>query len=72
MSSFKVEDKVRWVRARYSENKGAVGTVFDVILSDTDIEDFNLYDIEFEFGKLTLYGTQIESVTRRAATSGAG
>jgi hypothetical protein len=61
MSSFNLEDKVRWVRAVWSPgNKGAVGTFLNVILSDTDIEDFTMYDIEFKFGIFTLYGTQIE------------
>jgi hypothetical protein len=60
MPSFNVEDKVRWVRAvGRPEYKDVVGTVLDVIPSDTNLEKFNMYHVEFDFGRFTLYGTQI-------------
>jgi hypothetical protein len=62
MPGFKVGDHVRWVKAAFSpEYKNAVGIVESGIPSDTDAEGFTMYDIKFEFGKRTLYGTQIEA-----------
>jgi len=31
-----------------------------LIPSDTSIEEFAIYDVEFDFGSLTLHGTQLE------------
>ena len=60
---FKRNDRVRWVRAlSYPEYENAVGTVLDVIPNDTSLDAFTMYDVEFQFGKFTLYGTQIEAV----------
>ena len=63
MPSFKVGDRVRWVRAAISsEHKNAVGTAIDVMSNDdTNLEAFTIYDIEFQFGMFTLYGSQIEA-----------
>jgi hypothetical protein len=59
---FKVGDSVRWVKAVASpEFKNAVGIVELVIPSNTDGPKFDIYNIEFEFGTRTLYGTQIEA-----------
>ena len=62
MPTFKVNDRVRWVRAASSlETKDAVGVVTNVIPNDTGVDDFAMYDIKFPFGTFTLYGTQIEA-----------
>jgi hypothetical protein len=63
MPSFKVGDRVRWVRAAFSsEQHNALGTVVDVTPNDdANLEAFTIYDIEFEFGIFTLYGSQIEA-----------
>ena len=59
---FKPSDRVRWVRAfPHTEYENAVGTVLDVIPNDTSLDAFTMYDVEFQFGKFTLYGTQIEA-----------
>jgi len=61
MTVFKVDDRVRWVRAVSSpETKDAIGIVTFVIPNDTGVEDFAMYDIKFSFGTFTLYGAQIE------------
>jgi hypothetical protein len=59
---FKAGDKVRWVRAlNYPEYKNAVGLVVGIMPSDAPVEDFNVYDVEFPFGRFALYGTQLEA-----------
>jgi len=35
--------------------------VLAVIPSDSGLDDFTMYDVQFEFGTFTLYGTQIEA-----------
>jgi hypothetical protein len=61
MPVFKVEDRVRWVRAVSSpEIKDALGIVTNVIPNDTGVDEFAMYDIKFLFRKFILYGTQIE------------
>jgi hypothetical protein len=62
MPLFQVGDHVRWVNAVSSlEYKNAVGTVEFMIPNDTGVEEFTMYDIQFEFGTRTLYGTQLET-----------
>jgi len=59
---FKRSDRVRWVRAlSHPEYENAVGTVLDVIPNDASLDAFTMYDVEFQFGTFTLYGTQIEA-----------
>jgi hypothetical protein len=54
---FRRNDHVRWVRAlSYPEYENAV-----VIPNDASLDAFTMYDVEFQFGKFTLYGTQIEA-----------
>jgi hypothetical protein len=61
MPSFKVDDRVRWVRAVSSpETKDAIGLVTFVMPNDKGADDSTMYDIEFPFGMSTLYGTQID------------
>ncbi len=61
---FNRDDRVRWVRALpNAEYENAVGTVRDVIPNDASLDAFTMYDVEFQFGTFTLYGTQIESET---------
>jgi hypothetical protein len=63
MGKFSIGDRVVWTRAvvdpRY---KGAHGVVIDVVqpYSPTD-DQFAMYEVRFEFGNATLYGTQIEA-----------
>jgi hypothetical protein len=38
----------------------ATGVVTFVIPSETNSEEFAIYDVEFDFGSLTLHGTQLE------------
>jgi hypothetical protein len=59
---FKRGDCVRWIRAvSYPEYKNAVGTILAVIPNDASLDAFTMYDVEFEFGTFTLYGTQIDA-----------
>ena len=58
---FGVGDHVRWTRAVNDPNKVHVpGVVRAIIPSDFGLDEFTMYDVEFEFGTFTLYGTQIE------------
>jgi hypothetical protein len=58
---FKVGDRVRWVRAVSSpERKNFVGTIASVIADDIHVDEFTMYEVKFQFGVATLYGTQIE------------
>jgi hypothetical protein len=62
MPVFKVGDHVRWINAvSIPELKNAVGVVESVIPNDTQVDEFTMYEIEFEFGPRTLYGTQIRA-----------
>ncbi|HYR89421.1 MAG TPA: hypothetical protein VE422_35425 [Terriglobia bacterium] len=57
---FNVGDRVEWVRAIPSpELKDIAGIVMAVIPNDQDLDDFYMYDIQFDFGLYTLYGTQL-------------
>jgi len=62
MPQFNVGDSVRWVRAlSYPEYKNSVGIVQAVIPNDNNLPGFTMYDVEFQFGLATLYGTQLEA-----------
>jgi hypothetical protein len=57
-----VGDRVRWAHATSDPNKVDVsGIVMAVIASDFGLDDFTMYDVKFDFGTSTLYGTQIEA-----------
>ena len=58
-SVFKVGDYVVWIEGQDPLGGSAVGKIVAVIPSDTGTAEFNLYDVEFPFGKRTLYGTQL-------------
>jgi hypothetical protein len=58
---FRIGDRVCWTRAVADPNKVHIpGTVIDVIPGDSALDAFTMYDVKFEFGTFTLYGTQIE------------
>ena len=57
-SVFKVGDYVAWTEGE-GPGGSAVGKIVAIIPSDTGTPEFNLYDVEFPFGKRTLYGTQL-------------
>lgn len=58
---FKVGDRVRWRHAvRDSYAKNALGIITSLIPNETGVDEFTLYEIKFDFGTFTLYGTQIE------------
>jgi hypothetical protein len=44
-----------------SSKKAIPGKVIAVIPSDSGLADFAMYDVRFDFGTFTLYGTQIEA-----------
>jgi hypothetical protein len=66
--SYKQGDRVRWARViNDRENQGAIGTVVAVILSDGGQDAFNMYEVVFPFGMVTLHGTQIEAEGTKTA-----
>ena len=66
-----VGDQVRWRHAfRESTAKNALGTITAVIPNETGVDDFTLYDIQFDFGTFTLYAAQIEQEPERTPTDG--
>ena len=66
---FKVGDQVRWRNAVPElKAKDALGTITAVIPNETGVEDLTLYEIKFDFGAFTLYGTQIEQERQSRAS----
>ena len=60
MAEFRKGDRVRWCRVDSDPSETeAQGTIVAVITSDADRPEFTMYDVEFDFGVVTLYGTQI-------------
>jgi hypothetical protein len=58
---FKVGDQVRWLHGVHElKEKNALGTITDVTPNETGVDEFTLYEIKFDFGAFTLYGSQIE------------
>jgi hypothetical protein len=58
---FRVGDHVCWTRAMGDPSKAELpGIVRSVFPCDSGLDDFTMYDVEFDFGTFTLYGTQIE------------
>jgi hypothetical protein len=72
MVPFKVGDIVIWSRAVPQEHKDSVGRIVAIVSCDSGTVAFTLYDVQFERGLHTLYGTQIEFADskRRAQSSG--
>jgi len=61
---FKVGDYVRWAAAESeSRYKNCVGTITAVIPNDKNLDAFAMYDVRFDFGDRTLYGTQLAGVS---------
>ena len=55
---------MRWTRAvAKPQFKDAQGLVTGVLANDTHVDELTMYDVTFEFGSFTLYGTQLESAT---------
>jgi hypothetical protein len=58
---FKIGDQVRWRHAvRDLKARDALGTITAVLPNETGVDDFALYEIEFDFGAFILYGGQIQ------------
>jgi hypothetical protein len=45
-----------------------IGTVLNVIRSDSDLPDFTLYDVDFASGLQTLHGSELRPVTTGASS----
>ena len=59
---YNIGDRVCWARPVADPIKITIaGVVLAVIPSDSGLDDFTMYDVQFEFGTFTLYGTQIEA-----------
>ena len=61
MSLFQVGDSVVWVKAVADNRPEIVGIVLAVVPSDSEIDEFALYDVAFIFGTFTLHGTQLKA-----------
>src|SRR5262245_34813704 len=60
--TFQIGDRVRWSNEK-SGYSGSVGIVVNVVLYDEqNLQDFNLYDVKFDFGALTLLGSELTLV----------
>jgi len=60
-AKFKIGDRVAWNRAVSEEQfQGAIGVILAIVPGNSDA--FALFDVEFDFGLFTLYGTQIDVV----------
>jgi len=58
---FKIGDEVKWAwTALDKPRQYATGVVTFVIPSDTNLEEFVIYDVKFDFGSFTLHGGQLE------------
>jgi hypothetical protein len=58
---FKVGDQVRWQHGVPElKAKNALGAIIAVIPNETGVDELTLYEIKFDFGAFTLYGSQIE------------
>ena len=56
---FKVGDQVLWIDATSDVDKGSVGTIVDFVPSIYGVGSFHLYEVQFDFGLRSLYGTQL-------------
>jgi hypothetical protein len=57
--NLKVGDLIRWAHDYEECLTYAIGTIIAVIPSDNNLKEFTMYDIVFEFGLRTLYGSHI-------------
>ena len=65
MLRLKVGDQVRWVSgASVPQHKNAIGTIIAITPGDADTNESSMYDIKFSFGKMALYGTQIQAANQ--------
>jgi len=73
MDSFEIGDRVRWVHAVFQrEKQDAEGIIVAVYPADCGMARFDVYDIEFRFGVISLYGTQIKGAQEKNGQSRAG
>jgi len=57
---FRVGDRVVWKNATLGlAHENNAGTVVNVIPHEKQLDEFALYDVDFDFGTRTLYGTQL-------------
>jgi hypothetical protein len=57
---YKVGAKVRWKKTSFDATiQNATGVILHVLPSDVDVEEFTMYDVEFDFGIYTLYAIQL-------------
>ena len=58
---FQIGDEVKWAWTALDKTRQyATGVVTFVIPSDTNLEEFVIYDVKFDFGSFTLHGRQLE------------
>ena len=62
---FKVGDRVAWT-AGVLVRRVVIGTVVNVMPNDNGLDDFNIYDVFFDFGLRTLHGSELTVVTTSA------
>jgi hypothetical protein len=58
---FKVGDEVQWSKV-VSLSKGA-NTLFGIVnavISDSELEEWTMYEVQFGFGLFMIYGTQLK------------
>jgi hypothetical protein len=56
--SFQIGDRVRWLKEK-PRFTGSVGIVVNVLSNDQHLPDFNLYDVKFDFGLLTVHDSEL-------------
>src|SRR5687767_14084134 len=61
--SFAIGTRVYWVRAVPADRLNSEGVILAIVAGDR-IESFTEYEVAFAFGRVTLYGTQIDPVAR--------
>ena len=65
MLRLKVGDQVRWVSgASLPQHKNAIGTIITITSDDADTNESSMYDIKFSFGRMALYGTQVQAANQ--------
>src|SRR5215510_1589365 len=61
--SFQIGDRVRWLKEKPGFN-GSVGIVVNVLCHDQRLLDFDLYDVKFDVGLLTVQGCELALIPR--------
>ena len=59
---FNVGDRVSWTDRIHRRVGRAIGTVINVIPSDSGLADSILYDVMFAFGPRTVHGSELRAV----------